>query len=562
MTRFIRSVLLAGVLLAACNPTEMGPPVPRPMISAAAATSSTVVVSTTSPEEVADTADVVQCEAALCLVYHIEPDATWADGAPVTAADFAHTVDIHRDPSLLGSGAGYSALEAVEVIDEKTIRLDFGEGYGPWQSLFTRVFRVGDPSTSIQELDTSGPFTFVDWAEGEHLTIARDLKWWPETDPLSGDPPGDIAQVRFVFIDTLEGMVDALEAGEVDVISARPDQATVEALRGIEGVEIALAPGPFWEHIDFHHEDPTLSSHWTRLAIAHAVDREEILDRTVRLIDPRAQVLDNTIWMTNTHRYEPHFEVEHDPARAEQILVSNGCALGGDGIYVCDGARMSFVWATTSDDPARREIFDVVREDLAAIGVEVVADFRSPSTFVSRDFLFGGPEAWQIVNFSWRARSDPLESHSTYLCGEAGELNVNRYCSEEVATLIRSAGSIVDPVERAAVYNEADRLYLEDLALIPLYQKPDLLAWRTGISGPEPNFSTSSDLWNIASWTGPASIVVALTREPPTIDPRSMADDSANLVLGALTSGAYGLTPSHDHVPVLVESVEVIEGTP
>ena len=560
MTRLIRSVVVAAVVLTACNPTQAGPPVPRPLVSAAAATSTTFAVTTTSPEEMSDTAPTIECGAAMCLVYHIAPDATWSDGAPVTAEDFAHTVEVHRDSSQTGTEVGYSAIEAVEVIDERTIRLELNEGYGPWQTLFTRVFRSGDPATSLQDLDTSGPFTFVEWAEGEHLTIARDLTWWPGSDPLSGDPEGDIAQVRFVFIDTLEGMVDALEAGEVDVISARPDAETMERLRAVEDVEIALTPGPFWEHIDFHHDDPTLSSQWVRLAIAHAIDREEILDRTVRLLDPGAEPLDNTIWMTNSFVYEAHFGVEHDPQRAEQLLVDNGCEPGGDGVYVCDGVRMSFIWATTSDDPARREIFDAVQEDLAGIGVEVVPDFRSPSVFVTRDFLFGGPDAWQLVNFSWRARPDPVSSHSTYLCGDAGELNVNRYCSDDVASLIRSAGSIIDPVERAAAYNEADRIYLDDLALIPLYQKPDLMAWRTGITGPQPNFSTSSDLWNIASWEGPASIVVALPREPLVIDPRSTSDDAANAILGALTYGAYGTTPSLEQVPVLIDSVDVIEG--
>jgi peptide/nickel transport system substrate-binding protein len=562
MTRLIRSVLLAGVILSACNPTQAGPPVPRPLVSAAEATSTTFVVTTTTPDGTAETAMPVECDAALCLVYHIDPDATWSDGDPVTAEDFAHTVEVHRDPSQPGTVDGYSAIESVEVVDETTIRLEFDEGYGPWQTLFTRVFRTGDPASSVQGLDTSGPFTFVEWAEGEHLTIARDLTWWPETDPLSGDPEGDIAQVRFVFIDTLEEMVDALEAGEVDVISARPDAVTMERLRTVEDVEIGLAPGPFWEHIDFHHEDPTLSTHWVRLAIAHAIDRDEILDRTVRLLDPSAEPLDNTIWMANSAQYEPHFGVEHDPALAEQLLEDNGCELGGDGVYVCDGTRMSFVWATTSDDPARREIFDAVQEDLSAVGVEVVAGFRSPSSFVTRDFLFGGPEVWQMVNFSWRAWPDPVPSHSTYLCGNAGELNVNRYCSEEVASLIRSAGSIVDPVERVAAYNEADRIYLDDLALIPLYQKPDLIAWRTGITGPHPNFSTSADLWNIASWSGPASIVVALPREPLVIDPRSISDDAANTILGALTYGAHGMNPSLEYVPVLVDSVDVIEGGP
>lgn len=559
MRRVRRSLLVFTVLLGACTPTLSGPPVPRPYISAAPAPTTTTFVESLSTTGLTEPA-AQECVAAVCLVYHIDPDASWADGDPVTAHDFVNTVELNRASTAPRVSPAYSFIGDMEVVDDKTLRVGLTTRHGQWRELFDRVIRAGEAGTSIEQLETSGPFRFVEWAEGDHLTLARDLRWWSETDPVGGGDIGDIARVTFVFIEELQARVDALEAGEVDVIVARPDANTVERLGQIEDVGYVLSPGPFWEHIDFQHDDPVLSSLWAREAIALAIDREEILDRTVRRIDPEAKTLDNTIWMSNSTHYQPHFPVEHDPARAEQLLIDNGCRKGGDGVYVCDGNRLSFVWASTNDDADRAEIFDSVREDLAAIGIELVGDFRSPSAFVTRDFLFGGPERWQMVNFSWRAWPDPASSNATYFCDDVGGLNVNGYCSDEVETLVGSTGSIVDPDERAAVYNQADRLYLEDLAVIPLYQKPDMVAWRGDITGPQPNFGTSSDLWNLASWTGPSSIVVALPNEPTAIDALSTADDNANLILGTLLYGAHGMTPSLERVEVLVDSIEVIEG--
>ncbi len=559
MRRVRRLLLVLGFLLTACTPTLAGPPVPRPLVTAAEAATTTTVVESLSTTDVAESA-TPECSAALCLVYHIHPDASWADGDPVIADDFVNTVDLNRASTTPGASVGYSLIGDMEVVDDKTLRIELTARHGQWRDLFRRVIRSGDTGTSVQGLQTSGPFRFVEWEEGDHLTVARDLRWWSESDPISGEVGGGLARITFVFIEELEARVDALEAGEVDVIVARPDAATVQRLDEIEDVGFTLAPGPFWEHIDFQHDDPTLASLWVRQAIALAIDREEVLDRTIRLLDPDATTLDNTVWMSNSMSYEPHFPVEHDPAQAEEILTDNGCEMGGDGIYVCDGSRMSFVWASTNDDPDRAAIFDTVREDLAEIGIELVGDFRSPSAFVTRDFLFGGPERWQMVNFSWRAWPDPAPSNATYFCADAGDLNVNRYCSEDVEALVGSTSSIVDPVERASVYNQADQLYLEDLAVIPLYQKPDMMAWRGDITGPRPNFGYSSDLWNIASWTGPSSIVVALAGEPTVIDALSTSDENANLILGTLLYGAHGMTPSLDYVPVLVDSIEVIEG--
>lgn len=558
MSRLIWSLLLGGVLLAACDPGATGPPVPRPVVSAAEAITTTTVDPLATAAE-APTTTVEECLAPLCLVYHIDPRASWDDGEPVTAEDFAYTVEMFRTATAPGMGEGYTAIREVEIVGQKTLRLELSSRYGPWRSLFNRVFRSGDDVTTLVGLDTSGPFEFSEWEVGQHLTVDRDPRWWSEVDPLTGETTGDIARIRFVFIDSLEEMVDALEAGEIDVMVARPDAAATQRLREMEDVGMALSPGPFWEHIDFHHDDPVLSARWAREAISLAIDREEILDRTVRLIDPGVEPLDNTVWMSNTTHYEPHFQADHDPERAEEILVDNGCTLGGDGVYLCDGTRLSFVWASTNDDPDRSAIFDSVREDLAEVGIELVGDFRSPSAFVTRDFLFGGPDVWQMINFSWRAWPDPAASNATYYCSDSG-LNVNRYCSEQVEDLVASTGSIVDGEERAAVFNRADRLYLEDHAVIPLYQKPDMIAWRGNVTGPSPNFGYSSELWNIASWTGPTTIVVALPTEPLAIDPLSSSDEMANLIMGTLLYGAYGMTPNHEYVPVLVDSVEVSEG--
>ena len=64
-----------------------------------------------------------------------------------------------------------------------------------------------------------------------------------------------------------------------------------------------------------------------------------------------------------------------------------------------------------------------------------------------------------------------------------GELNFFRYCDEEVDALIRQTDVIVDPDERAAIYNQADELWLGAVPMIPMYQRPTLLAWDSVIQG-------------------------------------------------------------------------------
>jgi ABC-type transport system substrate-binding protein len=166
---------------------------------------------------------------------------------------------------------------------------------------------------------------------------------------------------------------------------------------------------------------------------------------------------------------------------------------------------------------------------------------------------------WQLVNFSWRGRSDPGEAIGTYVCGDL-VFNVNRYCAETVERLVVGANREVDPVARADRLNRADEQYLEDLAVIPLYQKPNVMAWNRSIEGPAPNYSTSGDLWNLETWTGKESIVVALPAGPLDLSPFAGDDPNTNTVLGPVLYGAFGMDPALSYSPMLLESVDVVEG--
>lgn len=489
-------------------------------------------------------------------MYEVLDGAVWADARPVSAGDFAATWDYFTEPFAGFAIRGYDQIRSVEVLDRSTALVVFDEPYGAWQNLFERLVPEGTDATSV--LPSSGPFEFREWVRGDRIVVGRSEGWWSSLDLRSGDPLGDVTEITFVFIPDVEERIDALFAGEVDVIATRPTLDLAEDLTESDGLEFAVAPGPFWEHIDFHFDDAMLARDWVRQAMALAIDRQEIVAATIGNLDPLAPDLGNTVWMANTVEYEDHFGAGYDPDAAERLLTSNGCERGEDGIQVCAGRRMSFVWTSTNDDPARTATLELVREDLETIGIEIVPFMRPPSQFVARNHLFGGADVWQMANFSWKDLLDPGESDQRYDCGSS-DLNVNGYCSPVVSEALTKARAQTDPALRAAAYNEVDRLYLEDLAVIPLYQKPTMLAWTSDLSGPVPNYTRSSDLWSVASWTGKQSIVVALASEPESLDPRSTLDDAANAVLSTLMYGAFSMTPDQTQVPLLISSAEILE---
>lgn len=557
----ITSLAALALLGQACNSGDTAP--------STTSTTTTTIAETTSTVEATTTTEPGPCaDDVFCVVYEIASEAVWSDGRPVTSHDFSHTYEAITDP--LGGApdrTGYDLITDIVALDDKKFVVSFSRVFPPWRNLFDFVLPAhSDLGYRDEGAPVSGPFLLDEWIEGEMIVLRRNPAYWAARDPISDDPLGDVEQLVFVFPESVRDQLRGLENGDIDVISPRPLDWMIEDLDTMDQVSYAVVPGPFWEHIDFNHDDPLLAQPWVREAISLAIDRQEILDETVRNVDPDAPTLDSAVLLTNSIAYQDNYDDVYDPARAEELLQERFCEKGDDGIYDCQGRRMSFRWATTVGDDYRNTIFEMVSDDLEEVGIEVVLEPYTPSELFSSAVFFGDPDVWQMINFSWKGEADPFRANTTFYCtGDApsgyGALNVNRYCDETVEMLVRSTEEQVDLDDRLDAYNEADAIYLGDRAIIPLFQKPELLAFSSSLRGPEPNISSSTDLWNLSAWSGLDTVVIALDSEPSDLDPVSPESDSARIILAAMLHGAYGVSPSLAFSPVMIDDARAMVGS-
>jgi peptide/nickel transport system substrate-binding protein len=380
-------------------------------------------------------------------------------------------------------------------------------------------------------------------------------------------PLGDVQEIQVVFIEDSQTMVQALRGQEVDFINPQPQVTLVEDVSGIDGVEYEATLGPVWEHFDFNQDDARLQNAYVRQAIAQGINRDAIVETVVRPLNPDAVPLGNSIWMTTHAYYEDHYNEQfpYDPAAAEALLTENGCTRGGDGIYECDGERLSFTWSTTAGNEGRELQFELAQADLAQIGIEVTAKFGPASEVFADAFINGGADQWQIFNFAWVGSPEPAGGNTLYYCegdntNGFGALNNLRYCNEEVDSLVKSTDSIADPDERAAVYNEADALFLADVPMIPMYQKPSFLAWDAAIQNVVPNANNITDTWNVGAWAGQETVVFGAEQQPESMN---SFEPDGNLLATSfwftpVIEGAYKVTPDGRYEPWLIESAEAI----
>ena len=460
--------------------------------------------------------------------YEINPDAVWSDGTPITADDFAFTWKANRsaDPADGGCASvlstnGYANIASVEGSgdDNKTVTVTYAEPYSDWQSLFStflpaHLMDSEDPTALCDTITngfpiaegviddiSAGPFQ----VKRENIDVGSQIvvltpnpEWWGE--------PAELAQLIIQNIgNDPTTTVQGLSNGELGVVYPQPQLDLIDQLDGLApNVENQITFGLPFEHVDFNTSDPLLSSLPVRQAFAMALDRQEIVDQTVGQFSSDAQVLDNRLYVNNQPEYvdnapEEYKEQNVDQARA--LLEGDGWVAGSDGIYAKGGQRLAIQIDTTANNPLRQTTIEVMIPQLAEAGIEATFN-ANPDIFAGADkptsLEAGG---FQAALFAWVSTPFVSSNQSIYYSPENGlGQNYSRIGTPEIDDLLSQMVSEPDPDAAADLANQVDTALWAQMATLPLFQKPTVIAYQSTITGVEDNSSQAGPLWNSETW--------------------------------------------------------------
>ncbi|MGY1748421.1 ABC transporter family substrate-binding protein [Modestobacter sp. SYSU DS0511] len=467
--------------------------------------------------------------------YTISPDAVWSDGTPITADDFEFTWRSSRsgDPADGGcpanlSTTGYEQIASVEGSgdDNKTVTVTYETPFSDWQSLFSGDFGGGvlpahlmdddDPVALCETLTAGWPIaqglpediSGGPWQlKAENIDVGNQVvvltpnpEWWGE------GPNLDQLVIQNIGNDPTTA-VQGLQSGELGVIYPQPQLDLVDQVEGLApNVESDITFGLSFEHLDFNATDPILSSLPVRQAFTMALDRQEIVDQTVGQFSSDAEVLQNRIYFNNQPQYQdtaPEQYKEQNTEQARALLESDGWVAGPDGIYAKDGQRLSVQIDTTANNPLRQTTIEVMIPQLAEAGIEATFN-ANPDIFESAESptsLEGG--GFQAALFAWVGSPFRGATQSIYTQpqGDNIQQNYSRQGTPEIDALFAEFVSEPDPEAQAELGNQIDALLWEQVATVPLYQKPTFIAYQSSINGVEDNSTQAGPLWNSATWT-------------------------------------------------------------
>jgi peptide/nickel transport system substrate-binding protein len=446
------------------------------------------------------------------LSYTIRKDAYWNWGGrklPVTYKDFVYTWKQIVDPKndLVGRD-GYDQITGYTHKGAKQITFTWRKPYAAWQLLFGGVY----PSQALAGMDfntiwtscicgndgkpvADGPFMLTNYTKGQGSTLKVNPYWY-------GKKPG-LKEIDFKLISDTNTEVQAMRGGEVDAINPTFG-INLLPLKSTPGVTYNQVPSSFQEHIDMQfgkQGQPLLKAPWMRKAIMLGIDRKAVIKTVYGELAGKTTPLNSIVYYQSDAAYAPDFaKWSFNPTKALALLkahCSGGpSSVGGKGAWTCRGYPAKFRYTWTASNATRTTQEAVIKAELKDIGIEIVDSPLPANVAFGPTGIPSGN--YDLANFSWITSPDPAVYVPIWGCD--GESNFLGYCNRAATRLMERSNSELDPRKRAALFAKADALMANDVPTIPLYSRPNALAWKSGLTGIENNASFTGFAWNTEQW--------------------------------------------------------------
>ena len=211
----------------------------------------------------------------LTYTFKLRDGVTFHDGSTMDAEDVIFSLDRARaEDSTNAQKALFKDIESVTAPDPLTVevKLSAPNGNFPFNMAWGDAVIVAPES--IQNAATApvgtGPFTFVEWAKGDHVTVARNDAYW-------GAVPA-LATATFKFISDPNAAFAAMMAEDVDAFPNFPATETLSQFEADPRFNVIVGSTEGETILSMNNKSGPLADVRVRKAIAHAINRQDIID--------------------------------------------------------------------------------------------------------------------------------------------------------------------------------------------------------------------------------------------------------------------------------------------
>ena len=486
-------------------------------------------------DELIDSATVTS-EDPLTIEYVVNAAAVWSDGEAIDCDDFLlqyyannglyFQLDDAGEPvvdeesgievflfDLVGT-SGYEDIGTIGCSDDgKTITAEFSTPYADWQALFSgqvpahvieresgiedlvaafeaddraAIEAIADTYNNLYTVDpgtinedtmiSGGPMAIGSWEPGASVTLVPNENYW-------GTPANGPVVVRLI---AEEAQAQALANGEINAMDPQPTPDLLGQLEAADGVVVEPGGTYIWEHFDFNFNIEAFQDIRVRQAWALCLPRQQMVDNLIVPLQSDAEVLNNR-WI---QPFEEGYQDNSGGLYDEVDLEASAALLEEAGQT---GLTVRIGWFDNGGNQRRTDQVALTIESCSQAGFDVVD--AGSETFFDVELAAGD---WDIAMFAWAG--SPLKSGAvaTYRPGTGN--NVGNIAIDSIQPLMDELLTTPDPAAQNDLANQIDVILWEELATIPVFSFPGVVAYSDNAESVIYNPSQNGLTFNSSEW--------------------------------------------------------------
>lgn len=403
-------------------------------------------------------------------------------------SDWEVALDLDRPAHVVAKGAGLADGAALLDLLESTPR---GDAAAPvdnaelkavaefYNTGFDYTTLPSDPGLYL----SSGPYIVSDVVESQSVTLVPN-------ETYDGDLTPKLDQIVMRTIGDPSAAIQALQNGEVDVVSPQANADTLAALEAVPDATVLEGLQLAFDHIDLNSTG-VFADAKVREAFLKVIPRQAILDAIIVPLAPDAEVLNSVLFVpaqedgyaaTVESNVFPQF-TEPDIAGAQALLAEAGY----------DGTPVRVLYNV--NNPNRVDAFKLIQASATEAGF--VIEDQGDAKWGSRL----GDGSYDASIFGW-INSGVGVSGVPQIYGTGQASNFNLVSVPEADTLMDELISTIEPEAQVDLQVQIEKLLSETYTTLPFFQSVGVEAVSGRVEGIDTyNPNQNGVWWNVWEWS-------------------------------------------------------------
>ncbi|SHH95374.1 peptide ABC transporter substrate-binding protein [Ferrimonas marina] len=412
------------------------------------------------------------------FTFHLREGILWSDGHPVTAEDFVFAFRRAVDPETASRYAWYQEIATVanaadiirgkkapeelgvRAVNDRTFEVTLEQPVPYFVKMLAHqntypvpkhvVTSLGDRWTRPGNMVSNGAYVLEHWVVNERIVLKRNPKYWDNDNTT-------INKVTYMAIESANTELARYKAGELDMTASVPLEHFRSLQRDLPN-DIRITPYLGAYYYEFNTKVPPFDDKRVRKALSLAVERDKITTYVLG----QGQRPAFTFTPQSVAGYNPP-EVEYANWTSEQRLEKAKQLMAEAGYGPDKPLTINLLYNTNEN---HKKIAIVVSQLWKPLGVRVRLENQEWKTFLDTR----NQGRFEMARAGWVGDYNDASTMLDILLSNHGQ-NKGKWHNEEYDAIMNASRMIADDEERAEYYARAERIIVEEMPIIPVYEQ-------------------------------------------------------------------------------------------